>query len=114
MWSAVLDWTGFLARLGRDLTRQKLRRYEGCTAPFPTRYLSPTGLALSCDACGGLPYLIDGRLELFDVSSYRDVPDGGVIWMRIEALPIFNREMLPRMRGRFVLCLLYTSPSPRD
>jgi hypothetical protein len=103
MASPLSDWPLFLARLARDIACQKVGFYATARPPFPTRYLSPTGLALSCDACGGVPYLMDGRLSFLDVSTYLGLQDPAVIWTRIEALPRLVREVLPRLRGRFVL-----------
>jgi hypothetical protein len=103
MTAALLEWPLFLARLARDELVERYGYYRWARPPFPTKYLSPTGLALSCDAYGGSAYVMSGRLQHIDLSTYRDIADGAVIWMRIEALPLFNREVLPQLECRFVL-----------
>jgi len=99
----LLDWPVFLAGFVRDELFYQLGDYRLARAPAPTRYLSPTGLALSCDAYGGEPYVMSGMPEHLDLSSYRAIRDGAVIWMRIEGLQRFNREVLPGLKSRFVL-----------
>lgn len=97
-----LDWRRYLTGLARDLYSEWTGRYY-IKPPFPTRYLSPTGLALSCDAYGGDAYVMSGRLAHLDLSTYRRIGDGAAIWMRIEALPAFVTEVLPHIDARFVL-----------
>lgn len=47
--------------------------------------------------------MASGRLEHIDLSTYRTIKEGAVIWLRIEALPLFNRLVLPHLGVRFVL-----------
>ena len=103
MASPLKDWTRYLAGLSRDLWFEWTGNYRRARLDHPTKYLSPTGLALSCDAFGGVPWVASGRLEHIDLSTYRGIKDGAVIWLRIEALPLFNREVLPHLNVRFVL-----------
>jgi hypothetical protein len=103
MQAAPFNWPLFLGKLARDELYEKLGYYGRSRRPYPTKYVCPPGVAFSCDAYGGAPYVLSGRQDLIDLSTYRSIADGAVIWMRIEALPLFNREILPHLKSRFVL-----------
>jgi hypothetical protein len=74
--------------------------------PYRTRYLSQPGIALSCAAHGGLPYVMlrtDLRPELLDMRTFASIRGGDRIWIRFEDLGRFVREVLPRLDERVVL-----------
>lgn len=68
----MLDWPLFLGRFARDAFRDRAGVYA-LDAPYRTRYLSQPGIALSCAASGGLPYVMlrtDLRPELLRMDAY--------------------------------------------
>lgn len=89
----------------------------GAPRAMPARYFSQHALALACDHHGGPNYVfwgIEGRPRLLDMTTYRDIGEGARVFVRIEDLPRFNREVLPRIEHRFVLVTVesdYTVPA---
>jgi len=95
----------FLWRVVRDELRDRAGVYR-LDAPYATRYLSQPGIALSCDAFGGLPYVMlrtDHRPELLKLEAYAAIGNGDRVWLRIEDLNRFVRGVLPRLREPFVM-----------
>jgi hypothetical protein len=112
----MTNWALFLLRVVRDELRDRAGVYR-LGAPYRTRYLSQPGLALSCDAFGGLPYVMlrtDHRPELLNLDAYAAIRHGERVWLRIEDLDRFVRGVLPRLREPFVMITGdsdYTVPS---
>ena len=101
----MTNWARFLLFVVRDelLDRAGVYRLD---APYHTRYLSQPGLALSCDAFGGLPYVMlrtDHRPKLLNLEAFAAIGHGERVWLRIEDLNRFVRGVLPRLREPFVM-----------
>ena len=66
---------------------------------FPDgRSYSPVGTLAGAFASGRLPSDL-----ISDPSTYRDVRDGEVVWVRLSWLRSFAKQVLPQVKGRFVL-----------
>src|SRR5882724_5422199 len=73
--------------------------------PFePTHYVWSRGLGLLCDHNGGVEFVKrqrGGRRALrFDPKRFEQVRDGDLVWVRLNALPQFAAEALPRIQAR--------------
>jgi hypothetical protein len=101
----MTNWPLFLLRVARDAWRERAGVYR-LAAPYHTRYLSQPGIALSCDVCSGLPYVMlrtDTRPELLNLGAYAAIRRGDRVWLRVEDLGRFVVGVLPRLRQPFVL-----------
>lgn len=113
---SLIDWTVFLPRWVWDHLSDRLG-YYAADSTHPAKYMSQHSLAFACDAHGGAPYVmwgIEGKPWLQDLSTYDRLAYGDSAWVRIEDLARFNREVLPRIKERFVLVTAesdYTVPS---
>ena len=100
-------------RTGAGIGRAKSRPYKYIGAPLPKvdAYAKVTGRAIYADDIM-LPRMLYGRLlrsphphaRIIEVDTHRALELPGV-------LAVITGEDLPQ---RFGICLLYTSPSPRD
>lgn len=113
---------GGLVRLAGYVPRwafDHVRDWLGVGAPrvLEARYLSQHAMALACSHNGGANYVfwgIEGRPGLLDMTTYAGIDDGAAVFVRIEDLSRFNRDVLPRVEHRFVLVTIesdYTVPS---
>jgi hypothetical protein len=96
----------FLARVVRDRVYEKIGYYPRPPSELGTTYLWGRSLALSCEAFGGVPYVmygIEGRPHLLDWSTYENIREGNRVWIRAEDLLAFNERILPTVTSRFVL-----------
>ena len=101
-----VGWAGFLPRWAFDHLSDWLGYYGAGPEAHRAKYMSQHALAFSADAYGGARYVmwgIENRPELLDMSTYAQIREGDVVWIRIEDLARFNREILPRTHARFVL-----------
>jgi hypothetical protein len=100
----VGSWLGYLPRWAFDHLADRAGYFP--KKQPPTKYFSQHALAFACDANGGAPYVmwgIEGRPRLLDLSTYAQVRRGDLVWVRIEDLARFNREVLPHVTEPFVL-----------
>ena len=101
---------GFLVKVLRDEVLEKLSLYIG--RPQVGRYISPGFFALISDANGGTPYVNWGHPGMWRERTYRTLPPTPIIWLRMDNLVTFVRNVLPTIDDRFVLVTTYADYSP--
>ena len=76
-------------------------------------YLTARGLTTSPIPCEGRSF--DVNFDFFDHKLYISTSDGGIGMMELrpQSVADFYRELMEKL-GQLDICLLYTSPSPRD
>lgn len=101
---SAASWLWYLPRWAFDHLADRMGYFPNKQPA--TKYFSQHALAFACDANGGAPYVmwgIEGRPRLLDLSTYAQVRRGDLVWVRIEDLARFNREVLPHVSEPFVL-----------
>jgi hypothetical protein len=92
---------GFLAKVVRDEILEKLSLC--ITRPQIGQYLYSRFFALISDATGGIPYVNWGHAGMWRERTYRTLPAAPIIWVRVDNLDAFVRNVLPNVDGPFVL-----------
>lgn len=101
---------GFLVKVLRD---EVLEKVGLCIAPPQIgRYISPRFFALISDAAGGTPYVNWGHPGRWRERTYRTLPSAPIIWLRVDNLAAFVRNVLPKIDRRFVLVTTDADNSP--
>jgi hypothetical protein len=101
---------GFLAKVLRDEVFEKLGL---CIAPPQVgRYISPRFFALISDAAGGTPYVNWGHSRMWRERTYSSLSSAPIVWLRVDNLAAFVRNVLPKIDDRFVLVTTDADNSP--
>ena len=92
---------GFLAKVLRD---EVLKKLGLCiNPPRIGQYISPRFFAMISSAAGGAPYINWGHPGMWRERTYRNLPSAPIIWLRVDNLSAFVRNVLPKLDDRFVL-----------
>ena len=102
------SWTALPARIVGTAVAIAGARLNTRRSYEPTRFVWSRGLALMCDHNGGFDYVRrqggGGRPPLpYDERDYEGVRHGDLVWVRVNSLPRFVEEVLPRITARFAL-----------
>lgn len=76
-----------------------------------THYLDECALALQTDGFGGVPYVMWGRHRHWRAEDY-PVSDAKVLWVRVDSLDDFVRDVMPRLKAPVVLVTGASDYSP--
>ena len=99
------SWPAFLLRYLQDKRAQDQGIYLHDWSDEAHDVYCGYGLAVSSDVHGGVPYVMYDAAHGggIDWARYECIKAGDIVWVRVDDLEEFERRILPRCEGRFVL-----------